>query len=199
MSQDDKNSNKKINGNGIPPKDEIPKNNPPMDPMDELFAIMNEYRTAKPNQESIDDDENDTADSTKKIVIPQPSDADDNMLTGHFTTITPITTTKQSDGQTHELNIEAHLISADDVVIPASATENLNNHVPKKSNLPIYKKIWSVITHLSFLSKAIIYVLIVLIISAYTSYYAITIANDVFAFVKNDREFTLTIPENATK
>lgn len=40
----------------------------------------------------------------------------------------------------------------------------------------------------SFLVKATIYVVVVLIVSAYLSYMVITVGNDVFAFVKGDRE-----------
>lgn len=51
-----------------------------------------------------------------------------------------------------------------------------------------------------FLSrKATIYVVVVLIVSAYLSYMVITVGNDVFAFVKGDREVTVTIPEGATR
>lgn len=51
---------------------------------------------------------------------------------------------------------------------------------------------------MSFIPKAIIYIVLVLIASAYLSYYVITIGNDVFALVVDSREVTITLEENAT-
>lgn len=58
--------------------------------------------------------------------------------------------------------------------------------------------IGSVFSHLSLLPKAIIYIALIVIASAYLSYYIITIGNDVFALVSDTREITVTIDENAT-
>jgi len=55
-----------------------------------------------------------------------------------------------------------------------------------------------VFRQLSVIPKAIIYVLLVLIASAYLSYYIITIGNDIFALVDDNREVTITIEEGAT-
>lgn len=51
---------------------------------------------------------------------------------------------------------------------------------------------------LSVIPKAIIYIALVLIASAYLSYYIITIGNDVFALVSDTREVSITIEEGAT-
>ncbi len=48
----------------------------------------------------------------------------------------------------------------------------------------------------SFAIKLVLYILAVLVISAYTSYYAISVANDIFALVKEDISYTVTIDEN---
>lgn len=48
------------------------------------------------------------------------------------------------------------------------------------------------------LSKALIYIAAVLLISCLCAYYIIVIANDVFAFVKADAQIEVTIPEYAT-
>lgn len=55
-----------------------------------------------------------------------------------------------------------------------------------------------VFSHLSLIPKAVIYIALVVIVSAYLSYYIITIGNDVFALVSDTREVTVTIDENAT-
>jgi len=95
------------------------------------------------------------------------------------------------------MNIAAHLADTAptyaDTVTEASAAKTKGAKVKA-----VLGRIWYVLTNMSFLAKAVIYITVVLIISAYVSYYAITIANDVFAFVKNDREVTINIPENAT-
>lgn len=46
--------------------------------------------------------------------------------------------------------------------------------------------------------KAVIYIAAVLVISGFLSYFGITVGNDVFAFVKSDREISVTIPEYAS-
>lgn len=53
-------------------------------------------------------------------------------------------------------------------------------------------------TALTSLLKAIIYIVFVLVISGAISYFAITVANDVFAFVKSDEEITISIPDGIT-
>lgn len=49
----------------------------------------------------------------------------------------------------------------------------------------------------SFLLKAVLYIVVVLIISAYLSYYIILMGNDMFALKKGDTPISVTIPENA--
>ena len=51
---------------------------------------------------------------------------------------------------------------------------------------------------LAVIPKAVVYIALILIASAYLSYYIITIANDIFALVTDKREVTITIDENAT-
>ncbi|MBO4277857.1 MAG: endolytic transglycosylase MltG [Clostridia bacterium] len=51
---------------------------------------------------------------------------------------------------------------------------------------------------LSLVPKTVIYIVIVALISAYLSYYAISIGNDVFALVCEDAVVEIKIPENAT-
>lgn len=51
----------------------------------------------------------------------------------------------------------------------------------------------------SFLVKAALYLAVVLIISAYLSYYVLMIGNDLFALVTGSAEIRVTIPEDATE
>jgi len=53
--------------------------------------------------------------------------------------------------------------------------------------------------NLGFIVKAAIYVFIVLLISAFMSYYVISVGNDVFAFVKSDKTCTVSIEEGMTR
>ncbi|MBQ8324732.1 MAG: endolytic transglycosylase MltG [Clostridia bacterium] len=65
--------------------------------------------------------------------------------------------------------------------------------------LRILRKLWRGVAGMSFLLKAALYIVIVLIIAAYLSYYVLTIGNDVFALVKGDAEITVTLSEDATQ
>lgn len=51
---------------------------------------------------------------------------------------------------------------------------------------------------LSSLLKAIVYIVFILTLSGFLSYFAISIGNDIFAFVKSSDEVTVTVPEYAT-
>ena len=53
-------------------------------------------------------------------------------------------------------------------------------------------------TAISSLVKAVIYIVSILVVSGFLSYFAITVANDVFAFVKSDEEIQITIGEGTT-
>lgn len=48
------------------------------------------------------------------------------------------------------------------------------------------------------LIKGIIYIAFIIVAAAFLSYFAISFVNDVFAFVKEDKEYTVTIPEYVT-
>ncbi len=63
----------------------------------------------------------------------------------------------------------------------------------------ILKRICNFFANLGFLGKAVIYVTLVLIVSAYLAYYVISIGNDVFALVTGSTEIKVTLPEDATE
>lgn len=62
---------------------------------------------------------------------------------------------------------------------------------------PLFK-VGNIFQKMSAVPKAIIYILIILVVSAYLSYYIITIGNDIFALVTTSREVTVTIDEGMT-
>ncbi len=53
-------------------------------------------------------------------------------------------------------------------------------------------------TAVSSLVKAVIYIVSILVVSGFLSYFAIVIGNDIFAFVKSDEEITVSIGEGTT-
>ena len=53
-------------------------------------------------------------------------------------------------------------------------------------------------TAVSSLVKAVIYIVSILVVSGFLSYFAIVVGNDVFAFVKSDEEITVSIGEGTT-
>lgn len=75
-------------------------------------------------------------------------------------------------------------------------SEDADDGEEERKSLP--KKLWNGFKSMSFVPKAIVYIVLVLIVSAYLSYYIITIGNDVFALVTTSREVTITIEEGAT-
>lgn len=53
-------------------------------------------------------------------------------------------------------------------------------------------------TAVSSLVKAVIYIVSILVVSGFLSYFAIVVGNDIFAFVKSDEEITISIGEKTT-
>lgn len=53
-------------------------------------------------------------------------------------------------------------------------------------------------TAISSLVKAVIYIMTILVVSGFLSYFIITVGNDIFAFVKSDEEIQITIGEGTT-
>ncbi len=80
---------------------------------------------------------------------------------------------------------------------PTGKKSNLNKAIRQKPIKP-YKEKTRGANPLAVLSKALIYIAVVLLISALSAYFIITVANDVFAFVKADAQVEVVIPEYAT-
>ena len=124
-------------------------------------------------------------------------------LKNHFSDNASITSGVNAVSGDTSMNIAAHLADTAPAALTDSATIGIippadSTSSGKEKAKRVFGKIWYALTNMSFLAKALLYIAVVCIVSAYVSYYAITIANDVFAFVKTDREITVKVPENAT-
>ncbi len=92
--------------------------------------------------------------------------------------------------------ISSHFSSAEEYEnIPLPEEEMPEEAEEEESKLD---KVGNVIGRISFLPKALVYILAVVILSAYLSYYIITIGNDVFALVTDSKEVTITLEEGVT-
>ena len=94
-------------------------------------------------------------------------------------------------------------IKPDKVVFDASlrkpmGKKNNSNKVIRQKPIKPYKEKTRGANPIAVLSKALIYIAVVLLISALSAYFIITVANDVFAFVKADAQIEVVIPEYAT-
>ncbi len=103
------------------------------------------------------------------------------------------------------LNIKTHLSDTTPELEAISTensegvnTETVTEEKPKNKFVKWLKITGKALSNMSFIAKASVYITIVCILAAFASYYAITIANDVFAFVKPEREVVVDVPENAT-
>ena len=143
--------------------------------------------------------------------------AADETITTHFSDVSSLDVMES----TQELNIQNHLTDTapaeitefnsdfPSVALPGPDDEN-EPLVEKKpdsdeddEDIPWYKaaaqKVVAFVWNSGFVLKAVIYLAIVLIISAFLSYYVISIGNDVFAFVKTGKEVTIDVPEGMTR
>ena len=89
--------------------------------------------------------------------------------------------------------------SEDDGSIPLPPVEEEEAPEPDvKERTSVFSVLGSIVRNIAIVPKAVVYIALVLIVSAYLSYYIITIGNDIFALVTDTREVSLTIPEDAT-
>ena len=95
----------------------------------------------------------------------------------------------------------------DEPTVPAEATEEADSEDESDDEDEEYedentdsmvKKVGKFFRGMSFIPKAAIYVVLVLMVSAYLAYYVITIGNDVFALVTDSKEVTIVIEEGDT-
>ncbi len=88
--------------------------------------------------------------------------------------------------------------SDDDGSVPLPPVEEAPPEPKVKERKSALSIIASIFRNIAIVPKAAIYIVLILLASAYLSYYIITIGNDVFALVTDTREVTITIQEGAT-
>ncbi|MGM9658077.1 MAG: endolytic transglycosylase MltG [Eubacteriales bacterium] len=68
----------------------------------------------------------------------------------------------------------------------------------EKKKKPLLKRFFAALGNMSFLLKAVLYLAVVLAVSVYCIYYAVTGMNDVFALVNSDAQATITVTADTT-
>ncbi len=68
----------------------------------------------------------------------------------------------------------------------------------EEDNSPAIVKFGRIFQKMSALPKAVIYIVLIVLVSAYLSYYIVTIGNDIFALVTTSSEVEITIEEGMT-
>ncbi len=187
---------------------------------DELFEMLSDFRDEKkpetaPRPEPYFDDSADEIDDVLDILSggKAPTDGDESdipvSIFGHLSeetdTPAPKTAPKPAPEQVGEEEssvafsnhfTSAEGIHADPLPVEPSVEEPEEDGEDEEEGR--FDRVGRVFTRISAVPKAIIYIILVLLVSAYLSYYIITIGNDVFALVTDSREVTVNIPEGAT-
>ncbi|MBE6692125.1 MAG: endolytic transglycosylase MltG [Ruminococcaceae bacterium] len=161
------------------------KENPSLSP--------NQERTETPAEETTAMSEEETTEEAEKIEIPAA-------LFGHLSNENDETSEAStlSDTDNHisaESEISHHFTDETEPAPPLPTDDDDEDDEEEDTKV---KKVGRFFRGMSFIPKAVIYIVLVLVASAYLSYYIITIGNDVFALVTDSREVTLVIEEGAT-
>lgn len=76
--------------------------------------------------------------------------------------------------------------------------EVIEEQIEEPEKKSFWKTLWKILKKISLVPKAVIYIVLVLLISAYLSYTIITVGNDIFALVTDEGEVTVFIEEGMT-
>jgi UPF0755 protein len=193
-------------------------NNSSKDASDEILDILNNYRKAhsEPEQISIEKPANEQISDNQKQaanIRRQPDNNANTIIIGNSsrsknTYDAPVETYEDTDRvmshfadeEQYEQEdggiINSHFSDSADKKVLTKAQKSSKEARLQKEKKP--KKFFSALGKSSLLFKALFYILLVVIISAYLSYYIITIGNDVFALVKDDQETKIVLSQNAT-
>ncbi len=104
----------------------------------------------------------------------------------------------EEEDDSAENEISHHFTDETEPAPPLPSDEDDEDEDDEEEEDTKVKKVGRFFRGMSFIPKAVIYIVLVLVASAYLSYYIITIGNDVFALVTDSREVTLVIEEGAT-
>lgn len=185
------------------------KNNGSKDASDEILDILNNYRKTHSHSEQVEgisEEKKAASHAGRKlpdsngdtIIIESPRRRNTISAPAENTEISDRVMSHFTDEEQLEqagAGYSSHFSdTADEKVLKAK--KNSKEARLQKEKKP--RKFFSAVGKSSLLFKALFYIFFVLVVSAYLSYYAITIGNDVFALVKNDQETKIIVPENAT-
>lgn len=186
---------------------------------DELFDILNEFRDDREDEPKVNEPAKtesglDISDSVDEMIdilsdkYNQSGDEDSEVPISIFSHLSEggndseaSVPTSQTESDPH---FSDHFASPDEDAEFPSLPETNEPEDPEDEGdgdeepKSVPKKLWNGFKSMSFVPKALIYIAVILIVSAYLSYYIITIGNDVFALVTGSREVTITIEEGAT-
>lgn len=169
---------------------------------DELAEILGEYRAKKKQAETPAEEKPAEPAEPAEPAAP-PAEADparsEEGVFSHFTEDDSVSdggsdpSSHFSDDEDGELPVEddADEIEEDD--------EDEDEGPPKPLPLRMLMGVLHFLSDSSFLLKAVLYLAVVLIISAYLSYYIILVGNDMFALKTGDTPISVTVPEGATE
>ncbi|MBR2621849.1 MAG: endolytic transglycosylase MltG, partial [Clostridia bacterium] len=105
---------------------------------------------------------------------------------------------RAADAPTTQVDIASRPAQPDDSATRQIAVKPQKKRAPEPKPEKKKKHMSEGAATLLSVVKAITYIVFVIVIAGFLSYYTIRIANDMFAFVKSDEHVTITIPENAT-
>lgn len=167
---------------------------------DELAEILGEYRAKKNRSESPAGEKAEMTMSLSKEDAAEPSVPVDGGISSHFTEDESLAGggegasshfSDDPEGELPEPTADADETDTDD--------EDEEDGPKKPLPLRILLGVMHFLSDSSFLLKAALYMAVVLIISAYLSYYIIQAGNDMFALKTGDAPINVTIPEGATE
>ena len=189
---------------------------------DELFEILSEYSDKKPQdvKETLEADE-DSEDVSSVDEILEILSKGSSRIENVFEEKEPVEENteipdaifnhlSEENESTHAQAIDTAIsedlehfsnhFSEDDGSIPLPPIEEEEDDTSaedtEKEKGRVFSVLGSIVRNVAIIPKAVVYVALVLIVSAYLSYYIITIGNDIFALVTDTREVTINITED---
>ncbi len=165
---------------------------------DELFAILEEFRS-----------EDEKKEESKKALAPDPAPAEkkaevscgEELLPHSFAShlsdeaesVRVADTSSGGNPHFTEITAEESARLASQTILQEEQDEDEDDSDEKSRG-----RLSGIFSKISLIPKAAVYILIVVLVSAYLSYYIITIGNDVFALVTDSRQVTVVLGDSET-
>ncbi|MBR5285705.1 MAG: endolytic transglycosylase MltG [Clostridia bacterium] len=84
------------------------------------------------------------------------------------------------------------------IPLPPAEEEDDSADAQQKDRKGAFWVLGSIVRNIAIIPKAVVYITLILLVSAYLSYYIITIGNDIFSLVTETKEVSITIEDGAT-